>query len=450
MISKSSDIEGRHTFGSVTEKLTSLPNRTRSLWWWIPTLCFAALFGILIVGTVVLFIEGVGIWGLNIPVGWGFAIINFVWWVGIGHAGTFISAILLVTRQKWRRSISRFTEFMTLMAITCAGLFPLLHLGRPGLFYWLIPYPNTMNVQPQFLSPLIWDFFALLTYGLLSLMFWYLDSLPDFATWRDQSRTKGKRLFYGILAMGWRGSNRHWIHFHSASQLLAGLATVLVISVHSIVSLDFAVSIVPGWHSTIFPPYFVAGAIFSGFAMVLTFLIPLRKILQLEDFITQKHLNNMALLMLTTGWMVGYGYIVEFLLEWYSGNPFDQYLALHRLLGPYALWFWVMIFCNLGPLQLLWWPKLRNNNTLLFAVALFVVVGMWLERFIIVITSLSRDFMPGMWHMFIPTWWDWGFLIGSIGLFGFFMFLFMRFIPFASIHEIKGLLHEKQHEGESQ
>lgn len=322
-----------------------------------------------------LLIKGVGIWGINNPVGWGFAIINFVWWIGIGHAGTLISAILLLLRQEWRTSINRFAEAMTLFAVAAAGMFPLLHLGRPWLFYWLMPYPNTMALWPQFRSPLVWDVSAVSTYAMVSLLFWYVGLVPDLATLRDRAQNRSAKIAYGILAMGWRGSAIHWYRYETAYLLLAGLATPLVISVHTIVSFDFAMAIVPGWHATIFPPYFVAGAIYAGFAMVLTLLIPLRKIYGLEDFITMRHLRNMARVMLATGLIVAYGYMIEAFTAWYSAAEYEEFMILNRLTGPYKYVFWSLLLCNVVVPQAIWFSKVQNNVIALFVVAMFVNVG---------------------------------------------------------------------------
>ncbi len=391
---------------------------------------------------------GVGIWGINIPVAWGFAIVNFVWWIGIGHAGTFISAILLLLLQKWRTSINRFTEAMTLFAVMCAGLFPLLHLGRPWVFYWIAPYPDTMALWPQFRSPLVWDLFAVSTYFTVSLIFWYVGLIPDLATLRDKAATRGRQIFYGTLALGWRGSARHWQRHQSAYLLLAGLATPLVLSVHSVVSFDFAVAIVPGWHSTIFPPYFVAGAIYSGFAMVLNIVIPIRKLYGLEHLITMRHLNNMGNVLLATGWMVTYGYIMEAFMSWYSGEVFERYMMFNRAFGPYGWTFWLLILTNVLIPQALWFRRVRTRPLLLFLVALSVNIGMWLERFVIVITSLHRDYVPSMWRMYYPTAWDWATFIGTIGLFLTLLLLFIRYFPMISISEVRELVAHKK-EGKS-
>jgi Ni/Fe-hydrogenase subunit HybB-like protein len=384
-----------------------------------------------------LLVKGVGIWGIQMPVAWGFAITNFVWWVGIGHAGTFISAFLLLLRQNWRNSINRLAEAMTLFAVACAGLFPLIHLGRPTLFYWLFPYPNTMQLGPQFRSPLIWDVFAVTTYLIVSVLFWYLGLLPDLATFRDRAKALWMKRIYGALSFGWRGSTDQWHQLKVSSMLLAGLATALVISVHSIVSLDFAVSILPGWHSTVFPPYFVAGALYSGFAMVLTILIPLRVTLHLENLFTLSHFNKMALIMLATGTMVAYGYLIELGVGLYSGDLFEHSLISARFLGPYAVPYWTMLGLNIVIPQLFWFPRVRSNLLVLFVLSLLVNVGMWLERFIIVVVSLSHDFLPSSWGVFKPTFWDWATLAGTIGLFFCCLFMFVRLLPLMAMSEIK-------------
>jgi Ni/Fe-hydrogenase subunit HybB-like protein len=391
-----------------------------------------------------LFAVGVGIWGVNVPVGWGFAIVNFVWWIGIGHAGTLISAILLLLRQRWRQSINRFAEAMTLFAVACAGLFPVLHMGRPWLAYWLFPYPNTMGTWPQFRSPLVWDVFAVSTYATVSLLFWFVGLLPDLATLRDRAQHRAAKIFYGILAMGWRGSAVHWSRYETASLLLAGLATPLVVSVHTVVSFDFAVSVIPGWHTTIFPPYFVAGAIYSGFAMVMTLAIPIRAVYKLEDFITLRHLDNMAKMLLATGLIVGYGYMMETFGAFYSGDHYEKFMILSRMTGPYAPFYWLLISCNILMPQLLWIPRVRRNVPGLFVIALIVNVGMWLERFIIVVTSLHRDFLPSSWGMYAPTRWDWATYVGSIGLFLTLLFLFLRYLPMISIFEMRQLVAETE------
>jgi len=391
-----------------------------------------------------LFVRGIGIWGVNIPIGWGFAIVNFVWWIGIGHAGTLISAILLLLRQPWRNSINRFAEAMTLFAVACAGMFPLLHLGRPWLFYWLFPYPNTMNYWPQFRSPLVWDVFAVSTYFTISLVFWFIGLIPDLATLRDRAANRWAAMIYGILAVGWRGSARHWSRYETAYLLLAGLATPLVLSVHTVVSFDFAISIVPGWHTTIFPPYFVAGAIYSGFAMVLMLAIPIRKIYGLEDFITERHLDNSAKVMLATGLIVAYGYAMEAFMGWYSGNTYDAFTLWNRLHGPYAHVYWSLLTCNIFLPQLLWIRKFRIKPGLLFMVSSIILTGMWLERFVIVVVSLQRDFLTSSWGMYYPTRWDWMTFVGTLGFFLAAMFLFLRILPMISIFEMRTLLPQAE------
>jgi Ni/Fe-hydrogenase subunit HybB-like protein len=389
--------------------------------------------------------KGVGIWGINIPIGWGFAIVNFVWWIGIGHAGTLISAILYLLNQKWRTSINRFAEAMTLFAVACAGIFPLIHTGRPWMAYYMFPYPSTMGVWPQFRSPLIWDVFAVSTYGTVSLLFWYVGLLPDLATLRDRAKEKWQQYIFGMLSMGWRGSAHHWHRYQSAYLLLAGLATPLVLSVHTVVSFDFSIAIVPGWHTTIFPPYFVAGAIYSGFAMVLTLCIPLRKAYKLEGFITMRHLDTMAKVMLATGEIVAYGYFVEFFMAFYSGNKFDVFLAEQRLHGPYSHFYFALILCNILTPQLLWFKKVRRNVAVLFIISLIINTGMWLERFVIVVISLTRDFMPSAWGRYSATFWDYSTFIGTLGLFVMLIFLFVRGLPAIAISEMRELVHEESH-----
>jgi Ni/Fe-hydrogenase subunit HybB-like protein len=438
-------IEPGHTFATITDKISSivLTGRTPGFWYLGFALSFLLVLVLLYCIAAIVAI-GVGLFGIMIPVAWGFAIVNFVWWIGIGHAGTLISAILLLMRQKWRQSINRFAEAMTLFAVACAGIFPLLHLGRPWFFYWLIPYPNTMAIQPQFRSPLVWDVFAVSTYFTVSLLFWFLGLIPDLATLRDRAQGRVPRFVYGILAMGWRGSATHWHRYEMAYLLLAGLATPLVVSVHTVVSFDFAVALVPGWHSTIFPPYFVAGAIYSGFAMVLTIAIPLRKLYGLEDFITMRHLTNMGLVMLATGMIVAYGYLMETFTAWYSGDIFEQYMMMNRMFGPYGWMYWLLILFNIAIPQALWIRPLRTNVAALFVIAICVNIGMWLERYVIVVVSLSRDFMPSAWGMYSGTIVDYAVLAGSLGLFVCLLFLFIRVLPMISIFEMRGLVHEEE------
>ena len=438
-------IEPGHTFATITDKISSIVlTRPTSLGWVVGFGAGFLVTMMLLYALGYLFIKGVGIWGINIPIGWGFAIVNFVWWIGIGHAGTLISAILLLLRQSWRNSINRFAEAMTLFAVACAGIFPAVHTGRPWLDYWMFPYPNTMNYWPQFRSPLIWDVFAVSTYFTISLLFWFIGLIPDLATLRDRAENKYTRISYGLLAMGWRGSARHWARYETAYLLLAGLATPLVLSVHTVVSFDFAVAIVPGWHTTIFPPYFVAGAIYSGFAMVLMLAIPIRKIYGLEDFITDRHLQNSAKVMLATGWIVAYGYAIEAFTSWYSGNRYDQNLLWNRLHGPYAGVYWLLLICNIFLPQLLWLRKMRSSPAWLFLISFVILVGMWLERFVIIVLSLSRDFLTSSWGMYYPTRWDWMTFFGTIGLFLTAMFLFVRILPMISIFEMRTLLPEAE------
>src|SRR6266545_2852065 len=410
------------TFGSVTDKISAIVlKRKTPVGWFIGFAISFALFQLLLL-----------------------TIINFVWWIGIGHAGTLISAILLLLRQKWRTSINRFAEAMTLFAVAQAGIFPVMHLGRPWLAYWLFPYPNTMGVWPQFRSPLMWDVFAVSTYATVSAMFWFVGLIPDLATLRDRSRTTAGRKIYGILAMGWRGSARHWHRYETAYLLLAGLSTPLVLSVHTIVSFDFSIGIIPGWHTTLFPPYFVAGAVYAGFAMVLTLAIPVRKFYGLESFITIRHMHNMAKVMLATGLIVGYGYVIEAFFGWYSGNPFERFMIYNRMHGPYASYYWALILCNIVTPQFLWSKRVRQNLLVLWLISIVVSIGMWLERFVIVITSLHRDFLPSSWGMYQPSIWDWSMYIGTIGFFLSLVFLFIRFLPMISIFEMRTILPEAE------
>ena len=438
-------IEPGHTFASITDKISAivLTSRTPRFWYIGFGLSFILVL-VLLYCIAALVAVGVGLFGIMIPVAWGFAIVNFVWWIGIGHAGTLISAILLLLRQKWRQSINRFAEAMTLFAVACAGLFPLIHLGRPWFAYWLFPYPSTMGIQPQFRSPLVWDVFAVSTYFTVSLLFWFLGLIPDLATLRDRARGRVPRFIYGMLAMSWRGSAIHWYRYEMAYLLLAGLATPLVVSVHTVVSFDFAVALVPGWHSTIFPPYFVAGAIYSGFAMVLTIAIPLRKLYGLEDFITLRHLRNMGIVMLATGMVVAYGYLMETFFAWYSGDIFEKYMMLNRMFGPYGWMYWLLILFNILIPQALWIAKVRTHPVVLFLISISVNIGMWLERYVIVVVSLSRDFMPSAWGMYSGTIVDYAVLAGSIGLFVCLLFLFIRVLPMISIFEMRGLVHEEE------
>src|SRR4051812_6329459 len=430
-----------YTFGSVTDKISSIVlSRRTSIGWYLGFLTAAALAGLLLISLSYLVVSGIGIWGNNIPVAWAFDITNFVWWIGIGHAGTLISAILLLLKQTWRTSINRFAEAMTLFAVACAGIFPVFHTGRPWLAYWLFPYPNTMNLWPQFRSPLIWDVFAVSTYATVSALFWFVGLVPDMATLRDRSQSRAGRMIYGMLALGWRGSAMHWHRYETAYLLLAGIATPLGVSVHTVVGFAFGVAIVRGGHTTFFPPYFVAGAIYSGFAMVLTLAIPIRAVYGLEDFITLRHLQNMAKVMLVTGLIVAYGYGTEMFIAWYSADKYEMFVPFNRITGPYWWTYWLLIPCNVIVPQVLWMKRARTNVPLLFVLSLVVNVGMWLERFVIIVTSLHRDFLPSSWGMYAPTFWDWSTFVGTLGLFVSLLFLFLRFLPMISIFEMRTIL----------
>jgi molybdopterin-containing oxidoreductase family membrane subunit len=435
------DIAPGYTFGSVTDQIASvvLTKRTPLFWFAAFGVGFSLLL-LLLLSMALLFGKGVGIWGIRTPVMWGFAITNFVWWIGIGHAGTLISAILLLLNQRWRNSINRFAEAMTLFAVACAGMFPLLHMGRPWLFFWMFPYPNTMSIQPQFRSPLVWDVFAVSTYATVSALFWFVGLIPDLGTLRDRAQNKAGRLIYGVLSMGWRGSAGHWSVYETCCLLLAGLATPLVLSVHTVVSFDFTIAIVPGWHSTFFPPYFVAGAIYSGFAMVLVLAIPLRKAYGLEGLITDRHLENSAKVMLATGLIVAYSYIMENFGAWFGGDVYEQAAFWHRMTGPYRYAYWLLISCNIIAPQLLWIKRFRTSPLLLFISSMVVLVGMWLERFVIIVSSLAQDFVSSSWGIFRPTRWDWATFFGTVGLFMFLFFLFIRLLPMISIFEVRTLL----------
>ena len=434
-------LEPGHTYASVTDHISSIVLRRKMPFGWYIGFMVGCL-GVMLLTSVIgkLIFVGVGIWGINHPVGWGFDILNFVWWIGIGHAGTLISAILLLLRQDWRTSINRSAEAMTLFAVASAGLYPALHTGRPWYDYWLFPYPNTMTLWPQFRSPLMWDVFAVTTYATVSALFWYVGLIPDLATLRDRSNSFFGRKIYGMAALGWRGSAKHWYRYETAYLLLAGLSTPLVLSVHTIVSFDFAVAQVPGWHSTFFPPYFVAGAVYAGFAMVLTLAIPFRKLFHLEDFITIKHLENMGKVMLATGLIVFYAYALEAFFAYYSGNAIERYMMMNRAFGPYWKMYWMLILCNGVAPQMMWFKRLRTSPGWLFFTAMFVNVGMWLERFVIIPVSLHRDFLPSSWGMYHGTVWDWGMFLGSIGLFIFLLFLFVRVLPMISIFEMRTLI----------
>ncbi|HEY7181494.1 MAG TPA: NrfD/PsrC family molybdoenzyme membrane anchor subunit [Blastocatellia bacterium] len=432
-------------FNSVTKKIGDIVLKPGFKKGWIFGLLIAFLGSVMLFNTIAyLVLRGVGIWGNSIPVAWAFDIINFVWWIGIGHAGTLISAILLLLRQSWRNSINRFAEAMTLFAVACAGLFPALHTGRPWMDYYLFPLPNTMGVWPNFRSPLMWDVFAVSTYATVSLLFWFMGLIPDFATMRDTAKKKWQRIVFGVVSLGWRGDARHWHRYETAYLLLAGLSTPLVLSVHTIVSFDFSTGIVPGWHATIFPPYFVAGAVYAGFAMVLTLAIPVRKFFGLEDFITMRHIRNCCKVMLATGLIVAYGYSMEAFFGWYSGNTFEQFMMKNRMFGPYGFLYWLLILCNVAVPSLLWSKKLRDNLVVVFIVSMFINVGMWLERFVIIVMSLNRDFNPSSWRMYYPTIFDFTMLFGTVGFFLTLMFLFIRFVPMIPMFEMKTLLPEAE------
>ncbi len=433
-------ITGNPTFHSITEDISKVTEgKTPTTWYLLWGIAVSLL--LLLIGSVGFLVwHGTGIWGLNNPVGWGWAIVNFVWWVGIGHAGTLISAILFLLRQRWRTSINRFAEAMTLFAVICALLFPGIHVGRMWVIYYFFPIPNQMSVWPNFRSPLLWDFFAVGTYFTVSLLFWYTGLIPDLATLRDRAKSRLRKITFGILSLGWRGGNRQWQHYEIAYLVLAGLSTPLVLSVHSVVSSDFATSMVPGWHTTIFPPYFVAGAIYSGFAMVLTLGLIARRVYHLEHIITLNHLDKMAKIMLVTGSMVGYAYGMEFFIAWYSGNQYEAFTFINRALGPYAWAYWIMIFCNVVVPQFFWFKKIRRSVVLLFIASILVNIGMWFERFVITVTSLSRDFLPSSWDYYSPTIWDIATFLGSFGLFFTLFLLFLRFLPMIAMAEVKGVL----------
>jgi len=427
----------QRSFHWITDKVCGIVEEPTPQWWKVTFVVALLLASFTGVGLVYLVATGTGTWGLRAPTGWGWAIVNFVFWVGIGHAGTLISAILCLLRQKWRTSINRAAEAMTIFAVMCAGIFPLFHVGRVWFAWWLFPIPNQNAIWPQFRSPLEWDVFAVSTYFTVSTLFWYMGMIPDLATIRDRATTLWRKAFYGFLAMGWRGGNRQWSNFEMAYLLLAGLSTPLVLSVHTIVSFDFAVSIIPGWHTTIFPPYFVAGAIFSGFAMVLTLMLPLRAIYRLHDVINQYHIDNMCKIILATGTMVGYAYATEFFIAAYSGNSFEKFAFVNRAFGQYAWAYWIMVSCNVITPQLFWFKKVRENHSLVWIICLFVNVGMWFERFVITITSLANDYLPSSWGYYSPTIVDIFTFFGTFGFFSVLFLLFVRFLPLLPMAEVK-------------
>ena len=432
-------VENDRGLNWMTEKVCGIVEEKTPKWWWycFGSACFVAMFTV--VGLTYLVATGVGVWGLRNPTNWGWAIVNFVFWIGIGHAGTLISAILCLLKQKWRTSINRAAEAMTIFAVVCAGLFPLFHTGRVWFAYWLFPLPSSQGIWPNFRSPLEWDVFAISTYLTVSLLFWYMGMIPDLATIRDRAKSKIRKFAYGILAMGWRGSNRHWSNYEMAYLMLAGLATPLVLSVHTIVSFDFAVANIPGWHSTIFPPYFVAGAIFSGFGMVLTLVLPLRAIYKLHDLITQYHIDCICKITLATGSMVGYAYLIEFFIAWYGANPLEGFAFVNRAFGPYAWAYWIMISCNVVIPQLFWFRKVRENTAMVWIIAILVNVGMWFERFVIIVGTLANDFLPSSWDYFSPTVVDIFTFVGTFGVFSALFLLFVRFLPMIALAEVKAV-----------
>lgn len=436
-----------HTYTTLSEKVGALALQPNGALWMVAFVSSLLLTLLFMAGAGELLRRGVGIWGLNIPVAWGFALINYVWWIAIGMAGTFISGALYITRQEWRSSLNRYAEAMTVFAVSVSGLFPIFHLGRPWFFYWVSFYPNRMSLWPQWRSSLVWDFLAIIAYLLVSILFWYVGLLPDLGSLRDQARTRGKRLFYGLLALGWRGEARHWKRFESLNMMLAGLAVPLVFSVHSMVALDFSEGTLPGWHSTLFPPFFVAGAFFSGFGMALVLGIPLRHWLGLGDIITLKHLDNLAKLMLAAGLFVAYNYGVEFFMSFYSGDPYEIAESKDRLVGPYAWVFWTVIFCNVIVPQFLWSPRIRRQPATLFVIGILVLIGMWFERFMLIINTLFRPYLPSSWGMFYPTVWDLIFLFGSVGLFLLMFTLFVRWLPIVATFEMRKLVHKLQRAG---
>jgi Ni/Fe-hydrogenase subunit HybB-like protein len=432
-------VSNQRPIGWISDAIAGIAEGKTPKWWWCAFVPSVTLMTMLFAMIIYLMSTGVGVWGLGQPVMWGWAIINFVWWIGIGHAGTLISAILFLLRQQRRTSTNRAAEAMTIFAVMCAGIFPLIHIGRIWLGWWLLPIPNANSIWPQFRSPLMWDVFAVSTYFTVSLLFWYMGLIPDLAVMRDRAKTTARKFAYGFFSLGWTGSNRHWSNYERAYLILAGLSTPLVLSVHSIVSLDFSVSQLPGWHTTIFPPYFVAGAIFSGFGMVLTLLVPLRKICKLEDIITVRHVELMCKVTLATGSIVGYAYGMEFFIAWYSGNPYERYAFINRAFGPYAWAYWIMISCNVITPQFFWFKRIRTNMIIVFILSIFVNIGMWFERFVIVVTSLHREFLPSNWSYYSPTWVDVATYLGTFGLFFTFFLLFLRFVPLIAIAEVKAV-----------
>ena len=433
-------VQGNHDFASITALIGDVPLKKPPAGWYVAF----GVANLLLLLMVCMFgwevYEGIGVWGINIPIAWGWAIINFVWWVGIGHAGTLISAILHLFRQHWRTAINRSAEAMTIFAVMCAGMFPLFHVGRVWVVYWVFPVPNQMEIWPNFNSPLLWDVFAVSTYFTVSLLFWYMGLIPDFATMRDRVTTKMKKVVYGIFALGWTGSNRHWQNYEKAYMILAGLATPLVLSVHTIVSFDMSVSMIPGWHSTIFPPYFVAGAIYSGFSMVLCLTIITRKIYGMEDIMNIDVMEKMNIVMMVTGDLVAFSYLMEGFIAWYSGFIYERSIFWLYVVGPYSWGFWITMFCNVINQQFLWFKKVRRSIPLTFIIACFANIGMWFERFMIIPASISTDYLPSSWAFYSPTWVDVMTYIGTFGLFFTFFLLFLRYFPMIAISEVKGVM----------
>jgi Ni/Fe-hydrogenase subunit HybB-like protein len=432
-------VTNNRSLGWISDQVAAITEGRAPRWWWvafIPSVLAMLLLGAMLVYQIS---TGVGVWGNNHPVMWGWDIINFVWWIGIGHAGTLISAILFLLRQRWRTAVNRAAEAMTIFAVMCAGIYPAIHVGRVWWDWWLFPIPNSNAIWPQFRSPLMWDVFAVSTYFTVSLLFWYMGLVPDLAVFRDRAKTRLRKIAYGFFALGWTGSNRHWSNYEKAYLILAGLSTPLVLSVHSIVSLDFAVSQLPGWHTTIFPPYFVAGAVFSGFGMVLTLLIPLRKWCKLEDIITMRHIDLMCKVTLATGSIVGYAYLMELFIAWYSGSPYERFAFINRIKGPFAWGYWLMMICNVVVPQFFWFKRIRNHLLVVWIISILVNVGMWFERFVIIVISLHRDFLPSNWAHYTPSWVDVCTFIGTFGLFFTLFLLFMRFLPMIAISEVKGI-----------
>jgi Ni/Fe-hydrogenase subunit HybB-like protein len=432
-------VENNRSFSWITEKICGIVEEKTPTWWWVCFVIACATASFTVFGLIYLVASGTGVWGLANPANWGWAIVNFVFWIGIGHAGTLISAILCLLRQKWRTSINRAAEAMTIFAVVCAAIFPVFHVGRVWMAWFLFPIPNANAIWPNFRSALLWDVFAVSTYGTVSVLFWYVGLIPDLASVRDRAKNKIRQILYGFFAMGWRGSNRHWRNYEMCYLILAGLSTPLVLSVHTIVSFDFAISLLPGWHTTIFPPYFVAGAIFSGFGMVLTLMLPLRAIYRLEDLITQYHIDCMTKIVLATGSMVGYAYSMEFFIAAYGANDFEIFAFVNRAFGNYAWAYWIMISCNVISPQLFWFKKIRENTAWVWIISIFVNIGMWFERFVIAVTTLTRDWLPSSWGYYSPTIIDIFTYVGTFGVFSVLFLLFLRFLPLMAMAEIKAV-----------